>query len=93
MPPPYPDDDVWLFYKSLADLVRQFCGQEALRLACQEDDLYEARIGMGQERDKIEEDAEKFFKRIMGEGALEHCPEWFNETDWNQLKMIRDQWI
>ena len=90
-PPPYPDDEVWMFYQQLADLVRQHAGAEALRLASLEDDLYAARIQMGQTREKIEDDAESFFARILGSG--ENCPEWFNETDWSQLKLIRDQWI
>jgi hypothetical protein len=90
-PPPYPDDDVWMFYHQLADLVRQYCGYEALRLASTEDDLYAARLSMGQSREKIEDEAEQFFLKLMGSG--DHCPEWFNETDWAQLKLIRDQWI
>jgi hypothetical protein len=90
-PPPYPDDDVWMFYQQLAELVRQHCGYEALRLASTEDDLYAARLSMGQTREKIEDDAEGFFSKIMGSG--DQCPEWFNETDWSQLKLIRDQWI
>lgn len=65
-PPPFPDDDVWLFYQKLANLVRQYCGQEALRLASQEDDLYAARLTMGQSRGKIEDDAEEFFTRLLG---------------------------
>ena len=91
VPPPYPDDDVWMFYQQLADLVRQFCGQEALRLSSLEDDLFAARLQMGQSREKIEDDAETFFGRLLGTGDT--CPEWFNETDWSQLKIIRDQWI
>lgn len=90
-PPPYPDDDVWMFYQQLADLVRQHCGQEALRIASHEDDLYAARLSMGQERDRIDDDAETFFAKLIGSG--DQCPEWFNETDWLQLKLIRDQWI
>ena len=90
-PPPYPDDDVWMFYKQLADLVRQHAGYDALRLASTEDDLYAARLSMGQSRDKIEDDAEEFFGRIIGRVDLK--PDWFNEDDWAQLKMIRDQWI
>ncbi len=90
-PPPYPDDEVWMFYQQLADLVRQYSGQEALRLASLEDDLYAARLSMGQNRDKIEDDAEAFFGRLLGSG--EGCAEWFNESDWSQLKLIRDQWI
>ncbi|HEY7087899.1 MAG TPA: hypothetical protein VH518_07395 [Tepidisphaeraceae bacterium] len=91
VPPPYPDDDVWMFYQSLAELVRQYAGVEALRIASTEDDLYAARLSMGQQRDKIEDDAETFFSRLVGRG--DQCPEWFNETDWAQLKMLRDQWI
>jgi hypothetical protein len=91
VPPPYPDDDVWMFYQQLADLVRQYAGQEALRLASTEDDLYAARLSMGQSREKIEDDAESFFGRLMG--SNDQSPEWFNETDWSQLKLIRDQWI
>ena len=90
-PPPYPDDEVWMFYQQLADLVRQYAGQEALRLASLEDDLYAARLSMGQNRDKIEDDAETFFGRLLGSGDTP--AEWFNESDWSQLKLIRDQWI
>jgi hypothetical protein len=90
-PPPYPDDDVWMFYQQLAELVRQYCGHEALRIASTEDDLYAARLSMGQSREKIEDDAETFFGKLMGRG--DQCPEWFNEMDWSQLKLIRDQWI
>jgi hypothetical protein len=89
VPPPLPDDDVWMFYRNLADLVRQYAGMEALRLTSTEDDLYAARLGMGQTREKIEEEAEEFFGRIIPP----QCPEWFNEEDYAQLKLIRDQWI
>jgi hypothetical protein len=91
VPPPYPDDDVWIFYQKLADLVRQHCGSEALRLASMEDDLYAARLSMGQGREKIEEDAEVFFAKMLGTG--DKCPDHYNESDWLQLKLIRDQWI
>jgi hypothetical protein len=90
-PPPFPDDDVWMFYRNLADLVRRYCGYEALRLASAEDDLYAARLSMGQSREKIEDDAETFFGKLLGPG--DQCPDWFSEEDWLQLKMIRDQWI
>lgn len=89
--PPFPDDDVWMFYRNLADLVRRYCGQEALRLASNEDDMYAARLSMGQLREKIENEAEVFFARLLGTG--EGCPDWFNEEDYQQLKIIRDQWI
>ncbi|MGA2496284.1 MAG: hypothetical protein ABSH20_01000 [Tepidisphaeraceae bacterium] len=90
-PPPFPDEDIWMFYRQLADLVRQHCGQEALRIASQEDDLFAVRQSMGQDREIIENDAEEFFEKLLG--RLEICPEWFNESDWEQLKMLRDQWI
>jgi len=90
-PPPFPTEEVWLFYQQLADLVRRHAGQEALRICSQEDDLYAARLSMGQEREKIEEEAEQFFANIMGTGDAR--PEWFNEEDWAQLKLLRDQWI
>src|SRR5829696_3973753 len=86
-PPPFPDDDVWMFYRQLADLVRQYAGQEALRIASTEDDLYAARLQMGQLREKIRDEAEMFFFRLI---PYETTPEWFNEEDYRQLKMIRD---
>jgi hypothetical protein len=90
-PPPFPDDDVWMFYRQLADLVRQYAGQEALRLASNEDDLYAARLAMGQDREKIADEAEDFFSQLCPPGL--DCPDWFNESDFAQLKLIRDQWI
>ena len=89
VPPPLPDDDVWVFYRGLADLVRQHAGQEALRMASTEDDLYAARLAMGQTREHIEDEAEEFFGRLVPP----ECPPWLNEEDYNQLKLIRDQWI
>ena len=89
-PPPWPDDEIWLFYRSLADLVRQHAGQVALRLASSEDDLYAARLAMGQLREKIEDDAEIFFARLI---PSDGCPDWFNEADYETLKLIRNQWI
>jgi hypothetical protein len=90
-PPAYPDDTVWMFYQDLANLVRQYCSAEALRLASAEDDLYAARLSMGQDREQLEDEAEEFFQRLMGSG--DQCPDWFNESDYAQLKLIRDQWI
>src|SRR3954471_1896079 len=77
-PPPLPDDDVWMFYRSLADLVRPYAGQEARRLMSTEDDLCAARLAMGQTRDKIEEEAGHFCARIVPP----ECPDWFNEEDY-----------
>jgi hypothetical protein len=90
IPPRIPDDAVWTFYKDLQNLVRDYAGQEALRIASSEDDLYAAYTAMGKERSKIEERAETFFARLI---PKEQCPDWFHDEDWAQLKLIRDQWI
>ena len=88
-PPPLPDDEVWAFYGNLAALVRSYAGREALRIASTEDDMYAARETMGQNLERIEDDAEVFFARLIPD----HCPDWFDEEDYEQLKIIRDQWI
>jgi hypothetical protein len=85
------DDSCWQFYHNLADLVRAHCGAEALRLASAEDDAYAVRVSMGQSREAIAEDAEGFFINLMGD--FTQCPVWFSHDDWEQLKLIRDQWI
>ena len=92
MPPPFPDDEIWMFYRQLADVVRRVAGQEALRIASTEDDMYAARISMGQAREKILDDADAFFSRLFATGG-EQCPEWFNLEDWEQLILIRNQWV
>lgn len=90
-PPPVPDEATWSFYRELALLVKRYAGQEALRLASREDDFYAARLAMGQTREQIEDDAETFFMKLLG--ASDHCPDYFLEEDWEQLKLIRDQWV
>jgi hypothetical protein len=93
VPPPVPDEPVWVFYRDLADLVRQYAGHEALRLASAEDDLFATRLALGAERDAVESDAETFFGQLIGMGSSEKRPDWVSEDDWAQLKLIRDQWI
>lgn len=90
VPPTIADDTVWAFYKELQRMVRDTAGQEALRIASDEDDLYAVLCQMGRRREEIEERAEVFFKRLVPE---DHCPDWFHEPDYAQLKLIRDQWI
>jgi hypothetical protein len=90
-PPPIPDENVWVFYRNLANLVKEYCGAEALRMASEEDELYAMRIGLGTDRQTIEDEAEQFFIRLLGHA--DHCPDHFNEGDWVQLKLLRDQWI
>jgi hypothetical protein len=90
VPPPYPDDATWMFFRTLADLVRQHAGREALRLASREDDFFAARLAIGQRREVIEEEAERLFTRLVPQ---EQCPDYFNEEDFLQLKILRNQWI
>ena len=89
--PPTTEPDVLQYYEQLAELVRQHCGAEALRLASQEDDMYAARASLGQDRSGVEDDAEAFFGQIIG--RADHCPYYFTEMDFSQLKLLRDQWI
>ncbi|HLL88479.1 MAG TPA: hypothetical protein VK324_04190 [Tepidisphaeraceae bacterium] len=89
--PPLPDDEIWMFYRQLAGLVRSHCGAEALRLASKEDDVYAVMIGIGRTREEVAELAEQFFINLLGH--QQECPEWFDEEDWMQLKLIRDQWM
>ena len=88
---PFPDEEVTLFYRKLAELVRRHAGAEALRIASAEDDMYAARLSMGQERSSIEDEAEALFEKIIGKGDT--CPDWCTPEDWAQLRMLRDQWI
>jgi hypothetical protein len=85
------DHRVWNFYHELAVLVKTYCGQEALRLASHEDDLYAARLSMGIDRETIELDAERFFDELIGSGK--ECPEYLLPDDFTMIRMIRDQWI
>jgi hypothetical protein len=90
-PPPIPDEPVWVFYRNLTDLVRQYAGHEALRAASAEDDHYARRLALGSDRERIAAEAEIFFRKLLGDCA--HRPEWFSDGDWEQLMLIRNQWI
>ena len=82
---------VWNYYHALAHLVREHCGQEALRLASRKDDVYAARVAMGISREEIERGARTFFRELIGEGI--DCPEHMLPDDFIMIRMIRDQWI
>ncbi len=90
-PPPLPDEEVWLFYRQLSDLVRHHAGHEALKLACEKDEWFADRLAKGEAREQIAEDAEPFFLRLMS--TAKEKPNYFSEDDWAQLKLLRDQWI
>ena len=85
------DHRIWNFYHSLGHLVREHCGQEALRLASRQDDLYAARLAMGVPRAKIEREATLFFFELIGHGR--DVPDHMLTDDFVMIRMIRDQWI
>lgn len=90
-PPERADEATKLWFAKLANLVRSHAGAEALRLAAEVDEVYEARTSMGQSVENIADDAEKFFEQICP--MIETCPPVYNEEDWVKLKGIRDRWI
>jgi hypothetical protein len=91
VPPNLTNDKVWLFYAQLADLVRQHAGAEALRLASLEDDYYVGQLKAGVPRPQIMAQAQIFFRKVLGDGDKK--PEHLNQEDFEQLKILRNQWI
>lgn len=91
VPPRTADALVSMFYQRLADLVRRYAGEESLRLASIQDEVFEARLHNGETRDQIASDGVPFFLRLMG--ADDDCPGYINEEDWAQLRVLRDQWV
>lgn len=90
-PPPLPDEQLWVFYRELAHIIREHAGREALRLASLEDDRYATRVQMGGTRERIRADAQAFFLELMG--PHDRCPDFYTEEDWAQLKILRAQWV
>lgn len=85
------DETTKQWFERLAHLVRAQAGAEALRLAAEVDEMYEARRSLGQDVEHIADDAEKFFEQICP--ITENCPPVYNEEDWAKLKAVRDRWI
>ena len=90
-PPPLPDENVWMFYRNLCALVRDHCGQEALRLASREDDIYARWREMGCTEERIRTAATEFFTEMLGDGIKR--PDHFHEEDWQALRVFRLQWL
>lgn len=92
-PPNLTNDKVWMFYAQLADLVRGYAGTEALRLASVEDDYYMGQIKAGVPRTQVMAQAEIFFRKVLGERGHDRKPDYLNQEDYDQLKILRNQWI
>ena len=90
-PPQIADDMVEGFYERLADFVRAQAGQEALRMASVEDDRFAMRERNGENRIKLVLEARRYFERLLGTTTDER-PDLFLEEDWEQLRLIRNQW-
>ena len=89
-PPPLAPEYLWLFYMQLKDMVKQYAGQEAMKICSREDDRLAERVRLGESRARISEDARAFFRQLMGEGKK---PDYFSEDDWHQLAVLRDNWL
>lgn len=90
-PPEHADAMTKDWFKKLASFVKAHIGAEALRLAGEADDRFEARQSMGQSSDDIADDAERFFESICP--MCDECPPIYNQEDWLQLKIFRDRWV
>jgi len=84
-------DKLWLFYGQLGDLVRQHAGTEALRMASIEDDYYMGQVKAGVPRPQVMAQAEMFFRKLLGE--RDEKPDYLNQEDFDQLRILRNQWI
>ena len=90
-PPEHADDVTKEWFAKLAHHARAYAGAEALRLAAEQDECFDARRSMGQTDDTIADDAESFFDAVCPH--CEKCPPIYNPEDWEQLKEMRDRWI
>jgi hypothetical protein len=88
--PPDADDGLVSFYQKLGDLVRRHAGQEALHIARKRHEEFNRRLKAGEDRDKIEDDAETFFFDLLGHGGR---PDWCSREAWGAIVAWRDQWV
>jgi len=89
--PPISDVGVEGFYERLTDFVKLHAGREALRVASIEDDRYAMRERDGESRAKLVAEARVFFEHLLGPDSLRS--DLFSDEDWQQLKIIRHQWL
>lgn len=90
-PPEHADAVTKAWFEKLAAHVKSYAGNEALRLAAEQDECFETRRELGQTADEIAEDAEPFFDMVCPH--CDTCPPVYNESEWEQLKEYRDRWI
>jgi hypothetical protein len=78
------------FYGDLAEMVRKYAGQEAIRMASREDDAWAAQLQRGVPREDVKAEANRFFKLMLGDGDRQ--PNLFLREDWEQLRVLRNAW-
>lgn len=83
--------EITKFYSDLIELVRKHAGQEAIRMASREDDAWAAQLQRGVPKAEVKAQAQGFFKIMMGDGIF--TPEYFNREDWEQLQVLRKNWL
>lgn len=87
--PPMADQRVQQFYDELTRLVRRHAGEEALKIANRLDDHFATMLKIGRPRSEIVGDADEYFQDMIPRTG---CPEWFEEEDYQVLRILRDQW-
>ena len=90
-PPPMARDKVWSFYADLANIVRRHAGVEALKIASREDDRWARQLKDGVPRPQIMTQAAMLFRQILGD--KDQKPEHLNQEDYEQLRILRNQWL
>ncbi|HEY2586180.1 MAG TPA: hypothetical protein VGI81_10495 [Tepidisphaeraceae bacterium] len=81
---------VMKFYGDLAEMVRKYAGQEAIRLASREDDAWAAQLQRGVPREQVKAEAARFFNIMLGD---ERQNDMFLKEDWEQLHVLRKAWL
>jgi hypothetical protein len=89
--PDVASNEVMIFYRKLADLVRQYAGAEAIRMASLEDDAWANQIARGVPKAQVKADAARFFDAMLGQQG--GPPDHLNREDWEQLMILRKQWL
>lgn len=89
--PPDADEVIRAYYQKLADLVRRYVGQEALKLIRHEHEKYLHRLKRGDSPEAVADEADLFFPRFIGHSH--DCPHWFTAETWTQIQTFESRWI
>jgi hypothetical protein len=89
-PPLDSTDEVIAFYNQLKELVRNYAGEEAIRVASKADDQFAARERQGDPPADIRRDADLLFRSILGDAH--RTPDYFIFDDWHQIVVLKNAW-